>query len=356
MFQLKYFDWHLFFALFIIAIFSLLSLASFGNAFFYKQIIWYVISFIIIILSSQINWMWLKNQVWFRQFLYWFSVALLLFSQFQTSVIRGTKSWIVIGSFQFEPVEIAKIALIFMLASFFSKKYFVVWHFKNIVVSFLYVILPVGLTIIHPDFGSAFVLFIIWFGFVALSGVNKKRFFTSLFLGAIVAVLMWTYFLKPYQKDRLTSFIFPERDPLGASYNVIQSKIAIGSAGWLGKGFGQGTQTQLHFLPEAQTDFLFAAFIEEWGIIGGLALVLTFAFATFRIINIGLRAHNNDSKFMVLGSSLVFLAYFFINTGSNLGLTPVTGVNFPFFSYGGSNLLTTATLIGIIERIRFESR
>ena len=140
-------------------------------------------------------------------------------------------------------------------------------------------------------------------------------------------------------------------DPLGINYNVIQSKIAIGSAGFFGKGFGQGSQVQLGFLPEAQTDFIFAAFTEEWGMIAGIFLLVAFAVMVFRIIKIGLAADNNFSRFVCLGTVVLLIVQFVLNTGSNLGLTPVIGVTFPFLSYGGSSLLTNFILIGIIQSV-----
>ena len=142
---------------------------------------------------------------------------------------------------------------------------------------------------------------------------------------------------------------------MGASYNVIQSKITIGSAGFWGKGFKSGTQVQLGFLPEAHTDFIFAAFVEEWGIFGGIILLLTYVLLIVRITIIGLKTRRNDLKFLVLGTGLIFLIHFFINIGSNLGIVPVIGISLPFLSYGGSNLLTSSILVSIIERIKIEA-
>ena len=167
---------------------------------------------------------------------------------------------------------------------------------------------------------------------------------------------LWGFFLKPYQKDRIFGFIDPQADPLGVNYSVTQSKIAIGSADFWGKGFGAGTQTQLSFLPENHADFIFASFTEEWGLLGASVVLLFFFFVIYRIIHIGLRAKNNDARFIAFGAGLVLTLHFLLNIGSNLGFTPVTGVGFPFFSYGGSHVLTTAILISIIVNINLESR
>lgn len=354
-FRLRDLDWVLLLALGILAAGSLLLLASAAPDLFWRQLVWYAIAFAVIIFGSQIDWRWLGNQQWFRGGLYWLSVFLLLISNFQSHTIRGVKSWLVVGGIQFEPVEIAKLGLIFVLASFFSRKHLSAWQGKNILLSFVYTIIPAALIVIHPDFGSTVVVMAIWASFLLTSGINKKRLAIGILIAILGAVFLWTSFLKPYQKDRLTAFLFPERDPFGINYNVIQSKIAIGSAGLFGKGFGGGTQTQLHFLPEAQTDFIFAAFIEEWGLLGGLIIVLTFFLILYRLIRIGIRAPDNYSKFVVLGTVTILAVHFFINTGSNVGLMPVTGIPLPFFSYGGSSLLTASILISIIEHINLES-
>jgi rod shape determining protein RodA len=244
---------------------------------------------------------------------------------------------------------LAKVALIIILAGFFSRRHLAAWQNKNIFISLLYTLIPAGIIVIQPDMGSAIVVLGIWVGFLALSGINKKKLFIGILLVVIAFGIMWTSFLEDYQKDRIIGFISPEVDSLGINYNVTQSKIAVGSAGFWGKGFGNGTQVQFDFLPEAHTDFIFASFVEEWGIFGGLILLLTYVAFIFRITTIGLRARRNDFKFIALGTGLVFLIHFFINIGSSLGIVPVIGISFPFVSYGGSNLLTSSLLLAIIS-------
>src|SRR3989338_1662367 len=354
--RLKNFDWMLFFALVITASAGMLSLASTNIDFFWRQLVWYALAFTLILCAGFIDWKWVLSQTWFRFGVYGISVAMLLLSQFQSASIRGTKSWILFAGIQFEPVEIAKLGLIFVLAGFFSRKHISAWQTGNIFLSFVYAALPAVLALLHPDFGSSMVLLLIWAGFLLIEGINRKRFLAGFACAILAFAALWVFVLKDYQKDRLTGFLFPTRDPFGANYNVIQSKIAIGAAGFLGKGFGQGTQSQLHFLPEAQTDFIFAAFVEEWGLLGGTFVILTFFAIVYRLIVIGIRAQDNYSKFIVLGTALVFTIHFFINVGSNMGVMLVTGITLPFFSYGGSSVLTIAVLISIIERIKLESR
>ena len=348
-------DWALYGGIFFLGLLSLLTLSSIDIGLFWKQLIWFITAIAIFFLGSKIDWRWVGLQKWFSYGLYAFCLSLLVFSNFQHGTIRGVKSWIVIGDFQFEPVELTKLALIFVLAHFFSKRHLAAWQGKNILFSFLLTAIPAGLVAYHPDLGSAVVLFSIWIAFLLMSGINTRRFLWGILIFAFGVLLLWTFALKPYQKDRITAFLFPQRDPLGVNYNVIQSKIAIGSAGFFGKGFKGGTQTQLNFLPESETDFIFAAFVEEWGLLGGVSVIVAYFIIIWRFASIGLRVGDNYSKFLTLGAATVFLVHLFINVGSNLGLVPVTGISLPFFSYGGSNLLTISILVSIIQSKKFES-
>ncbi|MFH1161800.1 MAG: FtsW/RodA/SpoVE family cell cycle protein [Candidatus Jorgensenbacteria bacterium] len=354
--RLRYIDWGMMGALAFLAAAGLVTLASVAEEFFPRQLGWYLAALAIILLAVQVDWKRLGDHAWFRYGIYGLSVFLLVVSNLQSSTIRGTKSWIVVGGFQFEPAELAKFALILVLAYFFSRRHVEAWYGKNILVSFVLMAIPTALIMVHPDFGDGVVVVAVWVAFLLMGGVHTKRFLAGLAAAAVAMALMWTFVLKPYQQDRVVSFLFPERDPLGASYNVIQSKVAIGSGGLFGKGFGGGTQARLHFLPAAHNDFLFAAFAEEWGVVGGAALLLTFTFFLYRVGSVGLRAKDNYSRLIALGGGVLFAVQSFINVGSNLGLLPVTGLTFPFFSYGGSSVLTSALLIGIIQHIRVESR
>jgi len=334
---------------------SLVSLLSSDPVLFSRQLIWYAAALVVILAGSRLDWHFIINEPVFRKGLYWFSILLLVFVNFQAETVRGVKSWISLGGFDFQPVELAKLSLILTLAGFFSRRYVAAWLGKNIALSFFYAALPAALVAIQPDFGSAVVVIAIWGGFLLTSGVNKKRLFVGFLISILIIVFLWVSFLRPYQQERILGFLNPNADPLGINYNVVQSKIAIGSAGFWGKGFGAGSQTQLGFLPEAETDFLFAAFVEEWGIFGGLVVIASFLTVLYRVIKIGVMAGNNDSKFIALGLALTLATQFFINVGSNLGILPVTGINFPFLSYGGSSILTLSILVSIIQKIKIES-
>lgn len=353
--RFKNFDWALIGALAVFAAAGLVTLASSNAAFFWRQLVWYGIAFGIIFVGSQMDWRLLASKQWFRSGIYFSSIALLLVAYLQPHTIRGTKSWILIGGFQFEPEELVKLALIIVLAYFFSKRHIAAWQTRNLVLSFVYMFIPTALIVMQPNFGSAVLVASIWVGFVLMSGIHRKRFLAGLLILAMLGAGLWIFVFKDYQKERITTFLFPERDPLGASYNVIQSKIAIGSAGFWGKGFGRGTQARLGFLPAAQNDFLFAAFVEEWGMFGGFILLGATLLIIYRLMQIGRHARDNFSRFMALGGGVFFLVHFSINIGSNIGLLPVTGITLPFFSYGGSNLLTTGILASIMEHIKIES-
>lgn len=349
------FDWWLMGGIALLSAMSLVSLASFDPELFRRQALWYVLFFFVVFLGSQIHWRFLLGQRWFREGCYFLSVLLLFVPILQTGAVRGAKSWIQFGGLRLQPSEFLKVGLIFALAGFFSRLHVQAWLGKNIFISFFYAALPAGLVMLQPDLGSALVILSIWLGFLFFGGFHLRRVLLLFSFFLLASLFAWFFLLRPYQKERFTSFVFPERDPLGASYNVTQAKIAVGSAGFWGKGFGLGTQTHLRFLPEAGTDFLFSAYIEEWGVFGGLLLLLTFGFLVFRITGIGHRSHNNYYRFICLGTALVLCIHFFVNAGSNLGLLPVTGIPFPFLSYGGSHLLTLAILLGIIQRVTIES-
>ncbi len=348
-------DWRMMVALFVIVGASATTLASIAPDFLLRQILWYALALLVIGVGAIVDWRWLGGERWFRLGLYWFALFLLVATHLQGTVIRGTTSWLVVGGFQFEPSELMKLALIVLLAHFFARRHLEAWRGRNILFSLVAVGVPVSLIMAHPDLGSALMVFTIWVGIFLASGIHIKRFLIGVGLACIGVALLWSFVFAPYQKARITGFLFPERDPLGTSYNVIQSKIAVGSAGWLGKGFGGSTQARLGFLPAAHNDFLFAAFAEEWGALGALILIAAYLVLLARILSIGARARDNYSRFLSIGVATLFLAQFFVNVGSNVGLLPVTGLTFPFFSYGGSSLLTSALLLGIIQHIHVES-
>ncbi len=352
---LKQLDWRLNLAVLFLIAAGILSLISTSPNFVYKQFIALGIGLFLTFLLIKFDWRALVNYRGVIFGLYIFVILLLILAYFFAPVIRGTRGWFVIGDFRFQISELVKLVLIVVYAHFFSKKHIGMARLPNLLASFFYFIIPAALVGVQPDFGSVLILFCLWLGFLLVSGIPWKYLAIGLIIFSVLGTIFWNSVLKDYQKERILGFLFPGRDPLGVNYNVIQSKIAIGSAGFFGKGFGQGTQSQLGFLPEAQTDFIFAAFIEEWGLVSGFILIGVFAYLILRIIKIGLDSENNFNRFICLGTAILFIVQFIFNVGSNLGLTPVIGVTFPFLSYGGSSLLTNLILLGIIQSISVRS-
>lgn len=348
---LKSLDWKLNSAVLFLMASGLISLASVDLELFQKQLIFCGIGFVLIGFLAGFDWRPFINYRGIIFGFYFFSVLLLIATYFLAPSIRGAKSWLFLGPLQIQTSELAKLALIILYASFFSRKHIGIARLSNLINSFIFFLIPGFLIILQPDFGATLMLFCLWFGFLLVSGIRWRHLVAALIIFSILGMIMWQIVLKDYQKERILGFFFSGRDPLGINYNVIQSKIAIGSAGLFGKGFSQGTQAQLGFLPEAKTDFIFATFIEEWGILAGFLLVLVFTYLITRVIKIGLETDNNFNKFICLGAAILFIVQFVFNVGSNLGLTPVVGITFPFLSYGGSSLLTNLILIGIIQSI-----
>jgi len=344
-------DWFLYGSVFFLALASLVGIMSGASELFPEQLIWFALAFGIIFLLSNVD---MRPIINYRSYLlgaYLISLVLLLSTLFFAPVIREAQSWLVFGSFQFQPSELMKIGLVIFLAYFFARRHIGIAHVRNIAISFVYVALPMGILFLQPDWGSALVLFLVWVGFLFVSGIRWHHLAIGFFLCLLLGVVAWMFFLAPYQKERIIGFLEPSYDPLGINYSSIQARIAIGSGGFLGKGFQRGTQTQLGFLPEPGTDFIFASFIEEWGFLGGLLILGAFFTMIFRIVTIGLRSSDTFSQLVCLGTAILFLSEFMLNVGSTIGLLPIIGVTFPFLSYGGSSLLTKAMLIGIIQNI-----
>lgn len=328
---------------------SLLMLASISRELFFQQLAWSVLSIILILLFSQIDWRALASYRWIIIAIYSASIALLAVAYFFAPSIRGIRAWLVIGPMQFQVSEFSKLALIIFMAYFFSRQHVGIARFVNIGRSFLYFLIPAIFIFLQPDMGTLVILFGIWAGFLLISGLPVRFLVVGALILGLVGAFGWVSFLKNYQKERIVGLFQPNYDPLGVNYSTIQSKIAVGSGGFFGKGFRQGTQVQLGFLPEASTDYIFASFMEEWGLFGGLVVIALFTTIIFCIMRVGLYADGNFYRFVCLGTAIMFLIQFGINLGSALGLLPVIGITFPFFSYGGSSILISAIMVGIVQ-------
>ncbi len=319
---------------------------------FKKQTVFAIIGVVLAASVSFLDYRALKN---YTGMLYVFACLLLTAVLFLGSLKRGTVGWFDFGFFSFQPSEFVKVVIIIILAKYLSNKVSnLTW--KNIVVSGIYVFVPSLLIALQPDLGTSLTLVFVWFLMLAVSGMNRKHIVIILLLGLVSFAGSWFFVLKEYQKDRIISFINPQSDPLGAGYNVIQSIIAIGSGNIWGKGLGHGSQSQLNFLPEKHTDFVFAVIAEEMGFIGVLFVLGLFGVVFHRLFKIALETDDNFGKLLVLGTSFILIFHIVINVGMNTGIMPVMGIPLPFISYGGSSLISFLTMIGIVESVYIRGR
>ena len=353
---LRYVDWLLIVAVVPLLVFGLFTMKSLGgnDYFFNRQLVWIVISFAAFFLFMVLDWRLFKSSAVILTF-YFSGVGLLIILAVVGHITRGAQSWFYIGPAALEPVELIKFFLILLFAKYFSGRHVEIALSRHIVISFLYLAVPLVLVFLQPDFGSAAILVFMWGSMLLFAGMTVRQVATLVVLGAVIGVVGWFGLLQPYQKTRIITFLQPERDPRGSGYHAIQAMIAVGSGGAWGKGVGYGTQSRLHFLPESQTDFIFAAFTEEWGLIGAFFIFVAFALLFWRIIHISIRAPDNFSKLFGLGFAFLLLGHIIIHVGMNVGLLPITGIGLPFMSYGGSFLVMLMASLGMLESIAIRS-
>lgn len=352
----KRIDWLLVFFVVPIMLAGLFTMKSFtpeeGTVnFFEKQIIWIIISLGIFFIFSFIDFRFLRRtDVLVALFLTFCGLLIILFILGHIS--KGAQSWFSFGVFSFQPVDLMKLVLVLILSKYFSRRHVEIRDIKHIFISGFYAFVPFALVLLQPDFGSAMVIFLIWFGMVLVSGISKTHLFFVLFSGALIFISLWMFVLAPYQKDRIISFINPLADIHASGYNASQSTIAVGSGQTLGKGLGFGTQSRLKFLPEPQSDFIFAAFAEEWGFIGSCFVLLLYGLVIWRVLHAASLGLSNFEMLFGVGIAIFFMSHILINIGMNLGLMPITGIPLPFMSYGGSHLVTEFAGLGILMSMR----
>ncbi|MDD4183257.1 MAG: rod shape-determining protein RodA [Candidatus Omnitrophica bacterium] len=313
---------------------------------FYKEIMWVVISWIVLILFSLINY---RTYFDLAYVLYAINICLLIAVDLFGKSALGAQRWLNIGGFNFQPSELSKIITIFFLARIFASetnKGF----FKGVIVPFLILMINILLIVKQPDLGTALVLVFLFF-LMGFASSNKKRYFVALIAAALIFSPFAFNHLKDYQKKRLIVFLNPNAEPLGAGYTIIQSKIAIGSGKFFGKGFLSGTQNQFNFLPERHTDFIFTVIAEEWGFLGAIALLMIYIFIINNILLVARYQKDNFAQLLLIGMACLFFIHVFINIGMTLGVLPVVGIPLLFISYGGTHLLVSFMLLGIFLNI-----
>jgi len=338
-------------ALSFLGLLNLAGTAGAGSVFLKKQSIFFAVGVLILFLNPIFDYRIFKNYSMPSVFFFGASVFLLFFT-LQAVPVRGVAAWLHFPfGISFETSEIVKLAMILFLARYFSSRAHFA-HFSAILISGIYVFLVFILVFLQPDFGSSVILFMIWLGGVLLSGLTKKQILIAVNSLVILSLVIGVFILQPYQKSRITSFFGGLLGYGRESYNVLQSKIAIGSAGFWGLGFGNGSQARFGLLPEATSDFALAALVEQFGFISLALVIILYFIILSRLLSISAAANDNFSKFFIAMFLVYFFAHVVINMGMNLGLLPVTGLPLPFISYGGSFFISLMVGFSIIENIR----
>ncbi len=333
-------DWLLFTRILAIGAISISIIFSVNRGLALNQLIFWTIGIIGFYIVSQLhfdNWKNIAIPLYVTTLL---ALSLLFII---ASPVRGSIRWVDFGIFRVQPSEVAKIASIFFLAGFYTQK--AASDLKNAIFALIILLPAIVLIFAEPDIGNAMVIFAIWLGVSIISGLKFKNLILLFTFFALVTVSFFEI-LSPYQKQRLQTFLNPNRDPLGAGYNIIQSKIAIGSGRLFGKGLGKGSQSQLNFLPEAESDFIFASLAEQLGLFGASLLLIIYVSMILRINSIAQKSQKLG-QLMLAGISSFFLMQFLVNVGMNLSLLPVTGITLPLVSYGGSSLISSLFLLGV---------
>lgn len=313
-----------------------------------RQLIRFGVGFTLMLIVAVVD-----LRFWLRAafLIYGVALALLVAVEVAGTVGMGAQRWVDLGPFQLQPSEVMKIALVLALARYFhGVAHEDVAQSRRLVVPTLMVIIPVVLVLRQPDLGTALLLLIGAVSMFFLAGVRLWIFGAAIMAAAAAVPFAWHY-LHEYQRERILIFLSPERDPLGAGYHILQSKIALGSGGLFGKGFLQGTQSHLNFLPEMQTDFIFTMLAEELGLVGALGLLALYVVMLIYAIAIALRSHNQFGRLLAMGIAATFFVYFFINIAMVTGLVPVVGVPLPLVSYGGTAMVTILVGFGLVMSV-----
>ena len=348
------FDFVLFFAVLLLVIFGIVALWSVffyndsaNSVIFVRHVVYAIIGIGALVVLGLIDYNILRA---YSTFLYFFSAGLLLVTLVFGTTFRGTSGWLNLGVAYFQPVELIKIFVIIFLAHFISKKRGELGEVTTIIASFVLVSIIALLVLKQPDLGSALVILGIWFVMIFVSGIKKRYLASFVIIGIVCSIVAWSLFA-PYQRARIINFLHPELDPQGSGYNVIQSMIAVGNGGVIGQGFGFGSQSQLNFLPEKHTDFIFATIAESVGFVGVLVLFGLFSVLFTRFYFIAKQSRDTFGYFLVVGVMALFFIHFTVNVGMNVGLMPVTGIPLPLISYGGSSLLSVMIACGIVMSV-----
>ncbi len=349
------FDWLLLGAAVLLTGLGLLALYSIGLgvetdfASFRKQLFFFALGLLVVFVGGvSFHYRWLA---FITVPMYAGITTLLAATLFFGQTIRGTRGWLYLGPVGFQPVEVAKVVLIVLMAKFLATHGRYTKDIRVVIQSAVTVAVMLLLVVLQPDLGGSVILASIWFGTVLISGLRARHLLTMFLVAAVFFIGAWSFLLRPYQKERIMTFMDPTSDPFGQGYNVTQSVIAIGAGQWTGRGIASGSQSQLRFLPEARTDFIFSVIAEELGFVGVAILLGLFAMVFQRLYVLARSCRDDFTLFLVIGTSVLFAAEIFVNIGVASGILPVTGLALPFVSYGGSSLIMHFSLIALMQNI-----
>ncbi len=350
------FDWAiplLILALCVVGLVNLYSACSnVGNgnttALYLKQLYWIGLGLVAMLVCFSVDY---RLVIRYAYILYGISVALLALLFIYGEITHGSQRWLVLGGFSFQPSELVKLTMILALTKYIDERNVgTAFSLPALLGPFLIVMLPALLILKQPDLGTALFLVLLFVSMILFAGIRMRAFVEMCVAGLALLPALW-FIMKDYQRERLIMLLNPERDPLGAGYHIIQSIIAVGSGGLLGKGYLKGTQSQLKFLPEQQTDFVFSVFAEEWGFVGVVFVLMLFLVLILWSLNIGRRARDFSGVLLVFGATMIFFWGVFINIGMILGILPVVGIPLPFMSYGGSCLVVLMMAAGLLMNV-----
>ncbi len=350
-------DWFVFASALLISLLGLVTMRSFSaeNSFFDKQLVWICIASAVFFIGSIPEYGFLRRTLVLSGLFIAVVASLGLIFLFG-AIVKGAQNRFNLGFLSVQPSDPAKLLLIMILSKYFARRHVEIAHIRHIFVSGAYMFVLFVLVFFQPDFGSAIIIGSIWFGMVLVAGISWKHLLALAIAAIIILAGLWNYGLQPYQKQRVLTFLHPLADTRGTGYNAYQSTIAVGSGEMFGKGIGYGTQSKLRFLPEYQTDFIFAAYAEEWGFIGVMLLFGLFAVLIIRVLVIAGHGADNFDILFGTGIAIYLTAQFIVHVGMNMGLMPITGTTLPFMSYGGSHLVTEYLALGILMGMRRHAR
>jgi rod shape determining protein RodA len=352
----QYFDWGMLTLTAIVGALGLVALYSAVNAgtataqagLFAKQLIWYGAGTVAMVVAFLFDY---KNYEKWAYLFYGFCVILLVAVLLFGKYVGGSRRWLVLGPASIQPSEIAKLGVIVVLAKYYARVCTTKGvRARELLTPVVLIAIPFMLVVRQPDLGTAMVIALIAGAMTLYAKIERRTFICITLAGALTVPMVWL-FLKGYQKQRILTFLNPDRDPLGAGYHIIQSKIAIGSGMITGKGFLKGTQNALDFLPEQHTDFIFSVLAEEWGLIGAMTVLVVFLLITIWGLQIAKSSRDPFGTILAVGVTAMIALQVFINIGMVMGLMPVVGVTLPFISYGGSSIITMMAGIGLLLNV-----